>query len=165
MDYNSAEDLIKSLVGKAPWDVLLGAGSVLTLEFGVRDPRQSAFRIHGEWRLWLYECAWRLESGHSIITGSQHERSLASNAVKRIWRVEIADVVLTRPSLNLTVIFQNQCKLRTFSATSSEDHYCDQWVLFTPKLITVAARGDHLVTEPYGHLVNPKTSGPDNVAS
>jgi hypothetical protein len=84
MPEHQPEELLKSLIGKKPWEVMMGAGSVLTLEFGARDPRQSAFRIHGEWRLWLYECAWRLECGDSIITGSQHERNLASHAVKKI---------------------------------------------------------------------------------
>lgn len=148
-----AEELIQSLVGRAPWEVMLGAGSVLTLEFGVRDPRQSAFRIHGEWRLWLYECAWRLECGDSIIAASEQDRSLASNAVKKITNIEISELSLNRPSLDLTITFRNQCKLRSFSTTASDDHHSDQWVLFTPDLVTVAARGDQLVTEPYGHLV------------
>jgi hypothetical protein len=156
MSNNAPEGIIKSLIGKSSWEVMLGAGSVLTLEFGVRDPRQSAFRIHGEWRLWLYDCAWRLECGGSIVTASQHERSLAANAVKRISGIEITDITLTRPGLDLEITFQNQCKLRTFAATASEDHCSDQWVLFTPQLITVAARGDQLITEPYGHLMKPE---------
>ena len=154
---DSPESLIKSLVGKAPWEVMWGAGSVLTLEFGVRDPRQSRFRIHGEWRLWLYECAWRLEYDNLIITGSQHERSLAQNAVRKLSGIEIADIVLTRPSLDLDITFKNQYRLRTFAATASEDHYSDQWVLFTPQLVTIIARGDQLLTEPYEHLMNPAT--------
>jgi hypothetical protein len=153
---NGPEELIRSLIGKAPWEVMLGAGSVLTLEFGVRDPRQSAFRIHGEWRLWLYECAWRLECRDTILTGSQHERSLAANAVKKISRSEITEIVLTRPGLDLEITFRNECRLRTFAATSSEDHYTDQWVLFTPQLVTVTARGDQLTTEPCGHLMKPE---------
>lgn len=153
MSLNTPEEFIKDLIGKAPWDVMLGAGSVLILEFGVRDPRQSTFRIHGEWRLWLYECAWRLECANTIVTASQHQRSLAANAVRRISGVEITDIVLSRPSLDLEITFKNQYKLRTFSVTSSEDHQSDQWVLFTPRLITVAARGDQLLLEPYGHLI------------
>lgn len=152
VERGNPEALVKELVGQAPWTVMLGAGSVLTLDFGVRDPRQSGVRIHGEWRLWLYECAWRLESGDTILTAGEHQRMLASNAVKSLRGVKITDLVIARPSLDLEITFENRSRLRTFATTASEDHFSDQWVLFTPQLVSVIARGDQLMTESYGHL-------------
>ena len=38
-------------------------------------------KIHGEWHLWPYNCAWRLEEGDKILAASEDERNNLEVAV------------------------------------------------------------------------------------
>lgn len=143
------EKAIKNLLGKTPWGVRVGMGSALTMEFGHKDPRQSSVSIHGELHLWLYLCSWRIETGKKILIGSEDERARLKKVINGFKWSEITGVNLKRPSLDLELQFKNRSALRTFSVNSSDDLESDQWILFTPELISISARGGKLVMEEY----------------
>ncbi len=143
---DSAEILIEELRGQTPWKVSVGVGSMLTLEFGKKDPRQSGTNIHGEWHLWLYSCSWRIESEHEVILACEDGRDRIRKVLRDMSWTEVQSIILRRPSLDLELEFRSY-RLKTFAQNSSEDHETEQWVLFTPKLIAVSARGDQLCLE------------------
>jgi len=149
MRRTESEVVFDSLVGKTPWGVALGVGSTLTMEFGRKDPRQSAAAIHGEWHLWLYTCSWRLESESSVIFGCEDDRDVVRRELQVMKWTEIKSVLVSRPHLDLEMSFLNGHKLRTFSVNASTDRQNEQWILFTPDLISVSAKGSELVVEEY----------------
>jgi hypothetical protein len=142
------KDSLNSLLGKKPWGIALGLGSMLTMEFGSQDPRQSAVNVHGEWHLWLYMCSWRLESDKEIIIACEDEPEKIKKLLTEISWTEVSSVSLSQPSLDLEITFHNQCKIRTFSVNASDDHETQQWIFFTPQLVSISAKGNSLVITP-----------------
>lgn len=140
--------LIAPLLGKMPWNVCLGMGSSLTMEFGREDPRQSTVNVHGEWHLWLYMCSWRIESADGILVACEDGREEIRKRFRKISWAEISNVALGQPSMDLEISFQDRRRLRTFSVNASDAQEIDQWILFTPELMSISAIGNKLVTKP-----------------
>ena len=59
--------LIKPLEGNSARNVKLGHGSFITIDFGenraieISTKKGIIHRFRGEWHLWTYMCAWRLD--------------------------------------------------------------------------------------------------------
>ena len=139
---------LQCLVGKAPWDVRLGVGSMITMEFGQRDPRQSVSTIHGEWHLWLCMCSWRIESENTVVIACEDDRERIRRTIAAIPWSEVAHIELQLPALDLQIRFANGEVLRTFSVSSIESD-ANQWILFTPELKSITARGNGFDIEAY----------------
>lgn len=144
------KQLLQSLIGKAPWQVSLGAGSVVSMEFGAHDPRQSGARIHGEWSLWLYVCSWRLESPGAVIIGCEDERDKIRKVFRERTWTPISELKVVPPALDLDITFEDQSRLRTFSVNSTvADEQQEQWIAYTPYLKSIIAKGGVLAFEEY----------------
>jgi hypothetical protein len=139
MDSQTVRDAIAGLVGKTPWDVRLGVGSFLTLEFGKRVVRVGERREHGEWHLWLYMCNWRLQTSSAVLTGSSDEHDAIENSLKTVYWGSITEVIVIEPALDVSLSFDSGHQLRTFSSTSFDE---DQWILYTPDDMALTASGD-----------------------
>ncbi len=139
MDTHSAEQLLLSLIGKKPWQVSVAADTVVSMEFGPHDPRQSGVKIHGEWSLWLYFCAWRIETPNTVVVGSEDSLHSIRKAFKDLPWGPIRELLLIKPALDLDIKFGDSFSLRTFSV-SSADSGNEEWILYTPQLKTVIAR-------------------------
>lgn len=146
MNTNSSEELLLSIIGKTPWQVSAAADSVVSMEFGLHDPRQSGVKIHGEWSLWLYFCAWRIETSQAVLVGSEDSLADIRNVLKNLSWEPIRDLTLLKPALDLDIMFGDSFKLRTF-AVNSDRSSDEQWILYTPRLKTLIARGSMLVLE------------------
>src|SRR5271165_141024 len=105
MDTKTPETVLPSLIGKAPWQVSVAADSVVSMEFGVHDPRQSGVRIHGEWSFWLYLCAWRIETQDSLVVGSEDSIDTIRKAFAGLSWGPIRDLTLAKPALDLDINF------------------------------------------------------------
>jgi len=149
MDNQPVRDAIASLVGKAPWDVRLGVGSFLTLEFGKRIVRVGERRQHGEWHLWLYMCNWRLQTSSAVLTGSSDNRDAIENSLKAVHWGSITEVTVTEPALDMSLSFDSGLQLMTFSSTSFDE---DQWILYTPDNMALATSGG-------GHYRHSRVAG------
>lgn len=125
-----AEQLRRSvgkLVGKAPWRVGLGHGSFLSLDFG--EPVRSNRGVeHGEWHLWLYGTAWRIDSMTSIVAGSEDDRDKLATDVVCLERKFVTSVDVDHVSLRLELDF-GDLKLSAFPVHSAE---AEHWMLFMP---------------------------------
>jgi hypothetical protein len=142
-------DIFDPLLGKAPWNVQLGIGSFLTLEFG--PPETESFRgktkVHGQWHLWLQDCAWRIEKDNRINAASGDDHQQLSLAITKLQfgSLEKAEV---NDFLDISLNFAGGLRLRTFTADSSEN---EQWELFKPDgMVLVAHAGGALIETPRG---------------
>jgi len=150
MKNGSPEKLLEGLVGKSPWQVSLGAGSVVSMEFGAHDPRQSGARIHGEWSLWLYVCSWRLETPNAVVVGCEDDRDRIRKCFRERRWGPISEIKVLRPALDLEITFEDQSTLRTFSVNATgPDEQQEQWIVYTPHLRSIIAKGGLLAFEEY----------------
>jgi hypothetical protein len=124
------EAYLQPLIGKQAWGVSLGIGSFLTVEFG--EPvvaKQNSQRLHGEWHLWIYCCAWRLEADDHIMAASEDSRSKIESSIQTLNKLLLLSVQVFPPAWDAVFRFEKNIVLRLFSIHSEE---CDHWMLYTP---------------------------------
>jgi hypothetical protein len=141
MDINQETvEIVKSklsgLIGQKAWGAKLGIGSFLTCEFGKPLPGDAPGRGHGEWHLWLYCCAWRLEHFSRSVVGSDDNRSDLQAAVSLLNECTLLGIDIQPPSGDAVFHFDNEVVLRLFSCsvTGQSKH----WMVFTPKKETLS---------------------------
>src|ERR1700694_1939517 len=144
-------DMFDPLLGKAPWNVQLGIGSFLTLEFG--SPETESFggktRVHGQWHLWLQDCAWRVEKGGRINAASGDDHQQLSLAITKL-QFGCLEKAVVNDFLDISLDFAGGLRLCTFTMDSSEN---EQWELFKPDgLVLIAQAGGALIEAPRGGL-------------
>lgn len=126
-DLQQIETLIAPLLQQPAWGVRLGVGSFVTVEFGAPVVREG--RPHGEWHLWVYCCAWRLETPTAVLAGSEDERPKLEEAVKNLEGRTLLSVELMAPSLQATLLFDTGLRLHLLPVTSEE---YEHWLLYLP---------------------------------
>src|ERR1700683_4892598 len=126
-----AATIVSQLQGKRPWNIQLGEGSFITMEFGAPEANPSGRRVHGEWHLWLYMCNWRIETADKVLAGSNDDHEKVQSVLKTEVFDETKTFQVLEPSKDLFIDFTSGLKLHTFS--SSSDHDEEQWKLFTPE--------------------------------
>jgi hypothetical protein len=131
---------LQGILGQKAWGVARGEGSFLTMEFGQPvPPTQANAKTHGEWHLWLYGCAWRVEQGEQVIVGSEDDQVKIDTAIQCIEGSALQSFELMTPALDAVISFENGIVLRLFAIFTEE---MDSWMLFTPdKVITVGPAG------------------------
>ena len=99
------------------------------MQFGAPLPPTPQGFVHGEWHLWVYCCAWRLQGAERVIascedTRQQMERGVAvlEGRPLRSWRV-------SAPATDTVVTFDGGVELLLFPIYTEE---VDHWRLWTP---------------------------------
>ena len=130
VDLSEMRGALQQLVGRAAWGVRLGEGSFVTIEFGSETgvPLRGG-RQHGEFHLWIYCTAWRLETKDGMIAGSEDARADMEAAIARLNGLALTAVDAEWPSLSLSLVFTDGLVLRTFSVFSKD---CEHWHLYSP---------------------------------
>lgn len=133
-DLSAVQAAIAPLLGQKPWRASLGHGSFITLDFGQKlppirkfSPSGKPLSDRGEWHLWIYMCAWRLENNGEVLACCEDPRPKMEAAVQFIQGVTLESVELMRPLWDTTFFFARGITLRTFSIYSEE---CEHWQLF-----------------------------------
>ena len=130
MNHQEIQAKLHPLLGQKTWGVSLGFGSFLTLEFGQPlPPSDENQKIHGEWHLWLYCCAWRVEEEDKILAASEDERDHIKTAIHRLDNLTLHSIELLSPACDAVFTFEQQVILRVF-AIYSQDY--EHWLLYTP---------------------------------
>ena len=142
INQNAIQEQLLPLIGKRVWQPMQNSGSFLTFEFGakvfpksikskllerIRGPRPIPDR--GEWHLWIYMCAWRIEKGSEVLAGSEDDRPKIKAALQFFENKAIFSVEILSRSLDTLFAFEDGLTLHTFSMYPEE---CKHWVLFTP---------------------------------
>lgn len=129
-DIQTIKSKIEPIIGQKCWGVSLGQGSFLTMNFGRQiSSKQEDNQIIGEWHLWLYCCAWRLEQNDQFIAASEDSRSKLETAIKILEGLSIQSIDIQKPAWDTIFIFDEKITLRTFSIFSEE---YEHWILFMP---------------------------------
>jgi hypothetical protein len=141
----------QTLIGLTPWNVSLGYGSFLTMEFGeeVVQEFRGKSHTHGEWHLWLRGCAWRIQSENRIVIASADERDVVARAINRLKLGALEKVDINR-MFDLLLVFSAGFELLTFTNNRYRD---EQWELFKPDgLVLIASAGGTLIERSAGKL-------------
>jgi hypothetical protein len=129
-DLYEIQATVAPLLRHKAWNVSLGVGSFITLEFGEPLPLgEQDKRIHGEWHLWVYMCAWRLEKNNEFIAGCEDPRDQLIEDVKLMEGLAIKSIEILAPACDTIIHFEDEVILRLFSIYSKENEH---WMLFAP---------------------------------
>lgn len=127
-DLRGIRERVAPLLGQRSWDARLGIGSFVTLEFGTpREPVGK--RAHGEWHLWVYCCAWRMDEGDEVVAASEDARDMLEQAVTRLEGRVLERVEITGPALETTWWFERRLALHLFPIFSRD---FEHWLLYLP---------------------------------
>lgn len=119
---------LDSLTGLAPWRVRLGHGSFVTMDFGRVVTKPGERVAHGEWHLWVYMAAWRIDSAEDVVAGSGDSREVMSAGLARLEGVALRRTSVVAPGLGLELDF-GEVAFRVFPVVTEDGEH---WMLFTP---------------------------------
>ena len=132
------EAIVAPLLGMKPWSVRLGIGSMLNFEFGKELKDQGFNHPTGEWHLWVYMSAWRLQTAHDVIVASEDSREFIEDEIKCLEGKILENVKISMPALETEFMFETGLVLRLFPIYTQERKHCDHWMLFTPDDMVLA---------------------------
>jgi len=129
--------IFRPLIGQKPWQVGLGYGSFLTMEFGkrtrdswvTRGERFSA--VHGEWHLWLYQCDWKLMKHRKPVVSSDDKRDCIGPALAILKGRALESVHIYDNNFDTDFIFAGGFTLRS-TGYSDEAPDEERWLLYMP---------------------------------
>jgi len=129
--------IFRPLIGQKPWQVRLGYGSFVTMEFGkrtrdswmTRGKRVSA--VHGEWHLWLYQCDWKLMKHRKPVVSSDDQRDCIGPAVEMLKGRTLESVHIYDNNFDTDFIFSGGLTLRS-TGYSDEAPDDERWLLYMP---------------------------------
>ncbi|MEO7018612.1 MAG: hypothetical protein ABI234_00490, partial [Ktedonobacteraceae bacterium] len=144
-DIAEIQTKLQGVIGQKTWGVKRGMGTFVTMEFGPpQPPKYPNGTSHGEWHLWVYGGAWRLEKGEHVIVASDDARTKMEAEIQCIEGCVLQSFEVMTPALDALLTFEQEIVLRIFSIYSeeTEDRGMDNWLLYTPdagNVITVHA--------------------------
>ena len=135
MSLKAIRSMLGRLEGKRVWGASLGYGSFVTLEFGARVKTLGG-HIRGEWHLWIYCCAWRIEKAGKVMAASEDDRSLLRKTVAILNRKKLTSAEVAQLMSDAIFTFEGDLTLKTFGIYSRD---AEHWMLFTPggKVLTI----------------------------
>ena len=124
------DEVVAQIVGRNAWQVGVGHGSFITMEFG--EPaigKPPSKRVHGEWHLWIYSCSWRIEKSGQFLAGCEDPRDVMTAALDHIEGRKLLSFNVNYTSLDAELCFDNGIILRLFSiySESSDDGIVYHW--------------------------------------
>jgi hypothetical protein len=129
-DIQTVKSKIEPILGQKAWGVSLGEGSFLTLNFGCKIlSKNKDSDINGEWYLWIYYCAWRLEKNNQVLAASEDSRSKLEAAIRHLEGLTIQSIDILKPAWDTIISFEKNIVLRLFPIYSEE---YEHWILFMP---------------------------------
>lgn len=165
------------LLGTPCWNVRVGHGSFLTLEFGephleIHAPRppnpshtprmQKLFArrrvyVHGEWHLWIYCCDWRV-TAHGEPVGDSDSDEDMERAARELDGQALVEVEHDPASGGWSFVFDLGGRLETWPYEllhGSIDPAEEQWHLYEPSGLVLTLFGDGSFTRHPGDTPEP----------
>lgn len=140
------EKLFGEIIGLKPSRVKTGHGSFLTLDFGQLIPSEVKTRsvikttYFGEWYLWVYMCAWRIDRNNHPVVGSDDPKEMIEKCVNDLEWGKLSKANVLNSTFDAKFEFDNDVILYLFSNKISE-HL--QWVFYDRDgKVFVAGPGD-----------------------
>ncbi len=130
-----AQEQFKQIVGLKPTRVKLGVGSFITFDFGQDIPKEIETRrgketiYFGEWYLWVYMCAWRIDLSEMPFLASHDDRNILQKKISVLNNKKILKITVVNDAFDLLIQFEDQYVLKLFSTDTTEE---EQWLFYTP---------------------------------
>lgn len=130
-----AKQLFSEIIGMKMTRSKLGYGSFITMDWGKDKVEEFKTKdgiekqIFGEWHLWIYMCAWRLEQNGDPIVGAGDERDTLRIKIPLLTGKKLLQVKVVNGSFDIIFDFEESYRLLLFSFTVDDD---EQWMFFTP---------------------------------
>lgn len=134
--------LFSELIGIKTTRVKLGHGSFITIDWGkdIITHKKTNTKVHtftfGEWHLWVYMCAWRLQQNNKPIIGANDDRELIAEHLSILKGKALVSVTISNESFDTVLQFEDNFQLLLFSFGVKDD---EQWMLYTPEKKTFTA--------------------------
>ena len=128
------KNILNKIQGLKSYNVKLGHGSFLTIDFG--EPLEIDIKTNkgiekftrGEWHFWIYMCAWRIDKGNKPLIGSNDSRKKIESFLKKINEKKLTLFEITG-SLDVALVFDGKYELKVFTVNTEDQ---DQWMIYTP---------------------------------
>ena len=127
--------LFHKIVGMKPTRVKQGHGSFITIDFGrdieeqVKTRTGVTTRHFGEWHLWIYMCAWRIDKDQIPSTGFNDPREKIETFLLELQKRSLTEVNILNQAFDTKLVFGNDMELHLFAFHTDDQR---QWMLFTP---------------------------------
>ena len=120
----SLKTYFEPIVGQTAWNVTIGQGSFITMEFG--EPGANG---HGTWHFWVYCCAWRIETHDDVLAYSKDDRSRLIQVIKSFEGKALERVEIDFPHGDTKLWFEGSLMLRLIPIHAET---YEHWLLYTP---------------------------------
>ncbi len=133
------QKLFRQIVGMKPTRVKLGFGSFITMDFGKDIPEEvktrqgTQIRYHGEWHLWVYQCAWQIDQNGMRLIHSESPKAAIESVLFNLTNRTFTSFSLLNDFFDAELKFEDMT-LRLLHTKDGE-----QWMLFTPENKTLVA--------------------------
>lgn len=128
-------DLFKQIEGLKPTRIKPGHGSFLTFDFGrdiptiIKTRTGSRTVYFGEWYLWVYMCAWRIDKNNIPIVGSNDTKEKIEKTLSELENQMFKKITILNDAFDAKLEFGDQFSLYLFSFNTTEH---EQWMFYTP---------------------------------
>ncbi|HLB52238.1 MAG TPA: hypothetical protein VJK48_00830 [Chlamydiales bacterium] len=133
------QEFFRQIIGMKPTRVKLGFGSFITMDFGKDIPEEvktrqgTQIRYHGEWHLWVYQCAWQIDQNGMVLIHSKSPKEAIDSVL-----FSLTNKIFTSFSL-LNDFFDAELKFEDMTLKLLHSKDGEQWMLFTPENKTFVA--------------------------
>lgn len=129
-----AQQLFSQIIGMKITRSKLGYGSFITMDWGkdiieeLKTKDGIEKQIFGEWHLWVYMCAWRLEKNGDPIIGAGDERDVIQSKIPLLIGKKLLQAQVLNNSFDVILNFEEGYRLLLFSFELEDS---EQWLFFT----------------------------------
>jgi hypothetical protein len=139
----SIQSYFQPMIGQTAWGVALGHGSFVTIEFGERQSGKNS-EERGTWHLWVYCCAWRLETQDDVLAYSEENRERLAQVLENLEGQVLLSVSVDCPGGDTVLRFAGGVVLRLMPIEAEYEH----WFLYMPEGVLVFGPGTEWGVEP-----------------
>lgn len=133
------DKITQGLIGKKAWQAERDVGSFISFDFGeashfVRTRKVTGEEVQfdiGEWYLWLYLCAWRIDTENMTLAASEDSMERIDAALAQIQGKAIQSISITNFALDAVFEFEGGIFVRSFSIYTDESKDRIHWRLRT----------------------------------
>ncbi|MDE3045720.1 MAG: hypothetical protein KGJ02_03655 [Verrucomicrobiota bacterium] len=137
-----ASSLFEKILETKPTRVKQGYGSFITMDFGkdIAKPLKTRtgvkIQYFGEWHLWIYMCAWRIDKDKKPLAGCEDSKEKIEVSLSELASRKLKKVEILNNSFDAKLVFGEDMELYLFSFYTQDK---EQWMLFTPENKTFTA--------------------------
>ncbi|NJL92743.1 MAG: hypothetical protein HC915_02930 [Anaerolineae bacterium] len=132
---NKVLTLVKPIIGQKCYRAALGMGQSLILDFG----NELELWKRGEWSIWVWGCAWRIEKLDGSVVGSGDTEDNIKAFITVLVGLSITDIKVQHAVHDLSATFENGVILHTFMYCTEQQSECyDGWMVFTSDLHVIS---------------------------